>query len=693
MPHEELTRECETCHAFDSFKEVSFEHSSTDFTLIGRHNKVNCASCHSLKDFSQIDSACVSCHRDIHEAKLGPNCDRCHTPNGWGIFNIEDIHLESSFPLMGRHAQVDCQGCHKSLPRGDLSFNTTRCVECHEKHYLEVQAPNHVAGGFPTDCQECHQMNSWRPALMTSHDAFFPIFSGTHDGEWDECANCHTDPASFQIFNCLTCHEHKRDRMDASHQGISGYTYNSLDCLICHPTGEKQQYVAHDAEYFPIFSSAHSGVWDGCYNCHTVVGDRSQVSCLECHEQATASSVHTGITSYSWETSACLTCHPDGTGGEYPAHDAEYFPIYSGNHAGVWMACATCHTDPNNRSVYDCFACHEQAPIDIVHQGMLSYVYESTTCFSCHPVGVREDYPEHDGAFFPIYTGGHSGVWSDCSDCHTDPNDRAVFTCITCHNQPTVDGVHVGIPGYLYSSNSCFSCHPTGDPGEYLVHDGTYFPIYSGNHAGVWTACATCHIDPNNRSVYDCLACHEQAPIDIVHQGMLSYVYESTTCMTCHPSGAVTDYLEHDGALFPIYSGNHTGVWADCATCHIDPNNRAVFDCLVCHEQGTTDGDHTGIPGYQYESNSCYDCHPTGDGGQFTLHDALYFPIYSGTHNAPWASCSTCHTDMNDATVFSCYFGCHRHNESRSFNDHFGVSGYVWDSYACYSCHPTGVAH
>ena len=76
-----------------------------------------------------------------------------------------------------------------------------------------------------------------------------------------------------------------------------------------------------------------------------------------------------------------------------------------------------------------------------------------------------------------------------------------------------------------------------------------------------------------------------------------------------------------------------------------------------------------------------------GDGGN---HDASFFPIYSGKHRGKWASCSTCHTVQNNFAQFSC-FGCHPHSDqNETDNNHQGEPGYIYDSQACYNCHPQG---
>jgi DnaJ-class molecular chaperone len=175
----------------------------------------------------------------------------------------------------------------------------------------------------------------------------------------------------------------------------------------------------------------------------------------------------------------------------------------------------------------------------------------------------------------------------------------------------------MGMPEYSYVSTVCYGCHSSGAPEDYPQHDvNGFFPIYSGTHNGVWAECATCHTNPTDRSVYDCLGCHTQGTVDPVHLGMPEYSYLSTVCYTCHPSGVIEDYIEHDANFFPIYSGTHIDRWTSCATCHIDPGDKSVYSCLVaCHAKNPTDNRHTNptpVPGYVYDSYECFNCHPTG---------------------------------------------------------------------------------
>jgi hypothetical protein len=49
-----------------------------------------------------------------------------------------------------------------------------------------------------------------------------------------------------------------------------------------------------------------------------------------------------------------------------------------------------------------------------------------------------------------------------------------------------------------------------------------------------------------------------------------------------------------------------------------------------------------------------------------------------------------CHINSGNYSSFSC-INCHEHsNRGEVDDDHSEVSGYSYESNACYSCHPTG---
>jgi len=162
-----------------------------------------------------------------------------------------------------------------------------------------------------------------------------------------------------------------------------------------------------------------------------------------------------------------------------------------------------------------------------------------------------------------------------------------------------------------------------------------------------------------------------------------------TTCSTCH-----TTNPNWQPATFPIHNnyyvlqGAHTTV--DCSNCHIGGNyNNTPTTCFGCHQADynqTTDPNHVVA---QFPTD-CQLCHSQNAWEPSTFnHDGQYFPIYSGEHQGEWNTCADCHINPGNYNVFSC-IDCHEHNQTSMNQEHRGISGYVWNSNACYSCHPNG---
>jgi hypothetical protein len=95
--------------------------------------------------------------------------------------------------------------------------------------------------------------------------------------------------------------------------------------------------------------------------------------------------------------------------------------------------------------------------------------FAASACATCHNTTQFAGATfNHDGSYFPIYSGRHNGKWTTCQQCHTNSNNYAVFTCLSCHphdNKATTDSHHTGQSGYSYTSAACYRCHPTGRAG------------------------------------------------------------------------------------------------------------------------------------------------------------------------------------------------------------------------------------
>jgi HKD family nuclease len=114
----------------------------------------------------------------------------------------------------------------------------------------------------------------------------------------------------------------------------------------------------------------------------------------------------------------------------------------------------------------DCVGCHlddYNNTTDPDHQ----FAMFPNDCIQCHNEGawIPSTF-DHDGMYFPIYSGKHKDEWNTCMDCHINSSNYSIFSCIDCHehnNQSQVDDDHSEVDGYQYESNACFMCHPNGE--------------------------------------------------------------------------------------------------------------------------------------------------------------------------------------------------------------------------------------
>ncbi len=182
---------------------------------------------------------CIACHAPEYAAQHGSEtpttCLSCH--EGRSFTGAQD-HVTSSggFELLGAHASLSCASCHEAdgTPRYP-GVDDGDCIACHQSNY----DGQHAGSGFPTTCLDCHTTDSFAGASF-DHDAlFFPISSGKHQGRWNGCETCHTDPNDYSTFTCFSCHQHSQDEMDDKHSDVSGYSYDSAACYSCHPDGRE----------------------------------------------------------------------------------------------------------------------------------------------------------------------------------------------------------------------------------------------------------------------------------------------------------------------------------------------------------------------------------------------------------------------------------------------------------------------
>ncbi|WP_203296587.1 cytochrome c3 family protein [Luteirhabdus pelagi] len=461
-PHgENLQIDCAQCHNPEGweidFETLQFDHATTDFELEGAHELTDCASCHSDLVFENAPKDCISCHLDIHSQTVGNDCMRCHDTQSWLVDEIPELHEQNGFPLIGVHANVSCVECHTGDVRIIFNRIGNECIECHRQDYLATQNPNHVAAGYSTDCTECHNPFGfgWE-AEGINHD-FFPLTLG-HDIQ--DCNQCHTSGTFSGLSpECVNCHLDDFNQTSNPNHTATGF---STDCIECHTTdpGWMPATFDHDDQFFPIYSGEHEGVWSDCVECHPNPSNYAVFTCTTCHTAGETNDEHEGISGYVYESTACLACHPTGNESEGFDHSATNFPLMGG-HMGV--DCIQCHADGYQGTPTDCESCH-LTDFNQTTNPNHSAANFPTDCTQCHTVNAWEpaDF-DHDGMYFPIYSGEHQGEWNNCIDCHTDPNNYSIFDCLNCHPAGETNDDHEDVPDYQYTSNACFQCHPTGE--------------------------------------------------------------------------------------------------------------------------------------------------------------------------------------------------------------------------------------
>ena len=413
-----------------------------------------------------------------------------------------------------------------------------------------------------------------------------------------------------------------------------------------------------------------------CKDCHaSKIFSRVATSCADCHRD-----VHQGRNGLR-----CQDCHVPLRWVERPdavrRHASTSFPL-QGVHA--LLECTRCHVGQDEahatRVASDCVNCHA-ADYAATQNPPHAAAGFSQQCETCHNPG-RATWSgvgfDHTRTGFAL-TGAHRSL--QCVTCHTSGQYTGLAAdCYACHRdnyEATANPNHTaaGLP------TTCATCHSTTawQPASF-DHARTGFAL-TGAHTRA--ACTACHTGGQYAGTpTDCYACH-RANYEATTNPNHATAGLPTTCVTCHTTTAWQPAsFDHARTAFPL-TGAHTRT--ACTACHTGGQYSGTpTDCYACHRadyEGTASPNHTsaGFP------TTCTSCHTTTAWQPANWnHDSLYFRIYSGAHREKWSSCTQCHTNPSSYQVFSC-LGCHSQGETDP--KHREVSGYRYESTACYSCH------
>ncbi len=391
---ERFTLDCGRCHTPAGWcrlrPKLDFDHAQTGFVLRGAHVQTPCRDCHRDLVFARVTRECAGCHEDVaHRGELGADCARCHDEHDWRRSAHARLeHQQTRFPLLGRHALTDCDGCHGNAERDEYAGRPLDCVECHAGDYAGAQEPDHELLGLSQKCDPCHSSThlQWSDALF-QHTSAFPLIFGH---ALDVCSACHT-PATPRPDGqaCHACHAADYARTTRPAHAAAGFP---TDCALCHrPTG-----FADVASYGHLASGyrllgRHADQM--CFACHFSGVYRGLPSdCYACHSldyQVARSPDHRRM-GFSTD---CEECHSAADLGWHQPHGYDHatsgFPGF-GRHAA--LECGACHGSGVFAGLAsDCYSCH-RADYDATQFPIHARAGFPTTCESCHtPMGWDRD--------------------------------------------------------------------------------------------------------------------------------------------------------------------------------------------------------------------------------------------------------------------------------------------------------------
>jgi len=534
-----------------------FDHSKTSYGLDGKHANVGCRSCHTAqhipaparallasKDLNRtwlgLTPACINCHQDKHQGRLGTDCARCHSTLDWKAAKVDRQnfdHSKTQFPLTGEHRYVLCQSCHTPGPDNQPRYTGLKfsnCSDCHRDPHK---------GAFKPGCDSCHTTTTWKKSSFSTtfdHSKTHFALQGKHAAV--PCVSCHQGgdfktPIPHEV--CADCH--KPD----PHQGQFAKRTDGGRCESCHTVqgwSPSTFSVADHAKTGFALTFPHAAV--KCASCHTPAGKETKfkikfAQCIDCHKDE-----HEGQFAAAPWRNRCEQCHNAATfkttSFTLDKHQKSGFPLTGGHMA---VACNDCHKTPSGTKVIpfhfgnlSCKTCH----LD-VHEGQFAARTDARDatgkpvgCQACHSTKEWKDLSkfDHGQTSFPLI-GSHRAV--SCADCHRPPNmeltlmhvrfTKAPTKCAECHENP--HGQQFGA-----RMNDCAGCHNSNKWRPSLFdHSKTIFPL-SGGHEDV--ACSKCHTMKKQVNEVD----------------VLFYKPTPTACSDCH-GASIPKAKEHARMQWP----------------------------------------------------------------------------------------------------------------------------------------------
>ncbi len=241
--------------------------------------------------------------REMPHKKISENCQQCHNDQSWQSIHFD--HQKTGFILEGKHNLLTCKDCHDIRNFSKIESNCTSCHEDIHEQRLGIQ------------CKNCHTADSWAVTdYYKAHANTTFILLGQHTSL--DCSACHkrsnTNSYLRLSSDCYGCHKSNYlNTKNPPHVVIS----LGVRCEDCHSMNGWQPALYSDHEtIFPIYLGTHRSEWNECTDCHVSTNNFQVFSCFNCHEhnENDMNRRHSGIQNYSYNSDACYSCHPTGSG-------------------------------------------------------------------------------------------------------------------------------------------------------------------------------------------------------------------------------------------------------------------------------------------------------------------------------------------------------------------------------------------
>jgi hypothetical protein len=653
------------------------------------HEKVSCTGCHTKPVFTDVGKKCADCHADIHRAQFGNNCSQCHTVAGWQVSSQSIQQHANRFPLLGAHAVVECQGCHKNAAVGNYLGLSTTCLSCHLTDWQKTTNPVHQSAGpeFAIgNCTTCHSFDSWLNAKFDHSSTGFALTNGHANVA---CALCHINN-NYNLTTALTdcgnsgCHLTTWQQTTNPVHPSAGTAFALANCSTCHTTVSWTTAIFDHSSTGFLLTNGHADV--ACNLCHVNNNYSLTIAPTDCGNsgchlttwQQTTTPVHS-TSGAAFAPANCSHCHTTaGWSGAAFDHSVTGFTLTGTHMSPAPTPCASCHINNNyTLNSADCYGCHQAAFLSTTTIGgavpnhvTAGFPTTASACATCHPITTwAAGVFNHSATGFPL-TNGHANV--ACNLCHINNNYSLTIAPTDCGNsgchlttwQQTNAPPHSAAPATFAAAN-CSTCHTTVSwTTATFDHTTTGFALTGMHVSPTPTPCTSCHVS-NNYSLNSaaCYGCHVAAWQSTATMGgaVPNHITAAfpTDCSICHSTTNWTSAtFNHNTTTFPL-TGAHTTV--ACALCHVNGNYSGTLptDCYSCH---TTQWQSTTTLGGSVPNHitagyptTCASCHTTSSWlGAIFNHSATGFAL-TGAHTT--VACNLCHTS-SAVPPTDCY-SCH----------------------------------